>query len=223
MAESLSKEELRRLDSKAKEILGIPENILIENASRGVLESVLDRGISFSKTAVFAGRGNNAADSLAFARHSINRGSDVDVFLVLNGKPYNPQVEFQLSILKKVLPPGKIKELHTSEDFEKIILLDEKILIVDGIFGIGFIPPLREFYARLFGIINNSKARVLSIDIPSGMSADKGVLDNPAVKADITVTFLGMKKGFLPEKSREFLGDVEVKDIGVSYAVLEKL
>jgi len=223
MAESLSKEELRRLDAKAKDILGIPENILIENASRGVLESVLDRGISFGKTAVFAGRGNNSADSLAFTRHIINRGSDVDVFLVLNNKPYNRQVEFQLSILKKILPSKKIKELHTSEDFEGIDPLDGKNLIVDGVFGIGFTPPLREFYSRLFDIINNSKARVLSIDIPSGISAEKGVLDNPAVKADITVTFLGMKKGFLPEKSKEFLGNVEVKDIGLSCDVLEKL
>ncbi len=223
MAEFLSREELRRLDAKAKDILGIPENILIENASRGALEVVLGKGISFNKTAVFAGRGNNSADSLAFARHIINRGSDVDVFLILDDKPYNPRVEFQLSILKKILPPEKIKKLHTPKDLEEIILLDGRTLIVDGIFGIGFIPPLKEFYSRLFAIINNSKARVLSIDIPSGISADEGVLDNPAVKADITVTFLGMKKGFLPEKSREFLGDVEVKDIGVSYDVLEQL
>ncbi len=222
--DALSQEELRHLDKKAKEILGLSENLLIENASRASLEALDEEGISPKRVAIFSGRGNNSADSLALGRHLINRNIDIEAFLALNNKPYNKEVEFQVNILKKILSTKKIKALNT---IEEVLSLRERLssfdLIVDGIFGIGFRPPLGAFYKELIRLINETSRSILAIDIPSGLPADSVDVDEVAIKASFTVTFLAPKISFFLENADQYTGEVIVKDIGVSRDVLEGL
>ncbi|MBN2120582.1 MAG: NAD(P)H-hydrate epimerase [Candidatus Omnitrophica bacterium] len=221
---TLKKSELRDFDNKAKNLLGIPENILIENASRGILEVILKENLSCDRTCIFAGRGNNGADSLALTRHLLNRGLKVDIFLVLGGKHYNKEVEFQLGILKKIIGEKRIKVLNTEEDFkylkESLSLYD---LLVDGIFGIGFKTPLDSFHKELFKIINSARRPVLAVDIPSGLSCDSARIDQEAIKASYTVTFVAEKESFFMGKGPDYVGKIFVKDIGVSRDALKRL
>jgi len=220
----LPRDALRILDSKAKDILGIPENILIENASRGILEALKEENILPRCACIFAGRGNNGADSLALARHLLNRNVDLDVFLVLNGGSCNKEVQFQLQILEKIIDKRRIKTLNNKEDLISLVTdIKSKDLIIDGMFGIGFRPPLDSFYKDLFVVINNNSRKTIAVDIPSGLSADDGLVDETAIRADTTVTFVSPKIGFFTGEGPEYTGKILVKDIGISPDALKKL
>ncbi|MCD6539694.1 MAG: NTPase [Candidatus Omnitrophica bacterium] len=222
--DALSSQELRSLDEKAKKILGLPETVLIENASRACLETLLGVGPLPKKAGIFSGRGNNSADSLALARHLLNRGVDLKIFLVLGGKSFNKEVEFQLNILRKVLSVEKIKILNEREELvylEKII--PEFDLVVDGIFGTGFKKPLAPFYKELIRLINQKARKILAVDIPSGLPADNLEIDEEVIKAFLTVTFLAPKISFFLEGGSQYTGEIIVKDIGVSRDVLQAL
>ena len=222
--EALDKDSLRALDDKAKNILKIPENILIENASRGIVDVLKEIKMLPRKACIFAGKGNNGADSLALARHLFNMGVEVDVFLALNKGSFNKEVEFQLQILKRIMGGGRIINLGDLSDLKSVDnIIKSKDLTIDGVFGIGFKPPLDDFYRLLFEVINNNSSRILSADIPSGLCADSGLIDGIAVKADITVSFVSSKTGFFLGEGPEYTGKIFVKDIGISKDALQKL
>ena len=65
--------------------------------------------------------------------------------------------------------------------------------------------------------------KTLAIDIPSGLSCDEGQIDQEVIKADITVTFLGEKKGFYSRQGLKCRGQVFIKDIGLSGDILDRL
>ncbi len=224
MEDVLSKEELRSLDDKAKTILKIPENILIENAARGMREVIETEGIAFKQVSILAGTGNNGADSLALARHLLIKGANVKVFLITKDKSPNKEVLFQLNILKKVLIDENVYNIDTEE---KLSFLQENLqtkeLVIDGVFGIGFRFTLEDFYKRLFRIVNHKSKNVLAVDIPSGLTCDQGQIDDIAIKAKWTVTFISSKQGFYKKQGPGLAGKVFVKDIGVCRRILERL
>ncbi|MCX7661273.1 MAG: NAD(P)H-hydrate epimerase, partial [Candidatus Omnitrophica bacterium] len=87
-------------------------------------------------------------------------------------------------------------------------------LIVDALLGIGLRGKITGLLTEVIEAINRSPAYVVSIDIPSGLDADKGISQNICIEADRTVTFLAIKKGFLNPLAHKFLGKVVVKDLG---------
>jgi hydroxyethylthiazole kinase-like uncharacterized protein yjeF len=224
MKDFLSKSELRNLDNKAKRVLSIPENILIENAARGIREVIEDKSLPFGRVCILAGQGNNGADSLALARQLLIKGAEPDIFLIGAEKKDNLQVKFQLGILKKVLPAENIFRIDKEE---KISLLKDKVrkseLVVDGIFGIGFRLDLDDFYKKIFRLVNKENNNILAVDIPSGLTCDEGVIDEVCLEAKWTVTFIALKLGFFKGKGSAFTGEVFLKDIGISRDILEKV
>jgi hydroxyethylthiazole kinase-like uncharacterized protein yjeF len=219
----LSKSGLRALDKKASQSLGIPENILIENASLGIMDVLRSQRLLFGPIAIFSGRGNNGADSLALARHLLSEKISLKIYLVLEGKAPNREVEFQLNILRKITPAKDIKILNNEDDLKSISQnIKRSKLVIDGVFGIGYKPPLSAFHQKLFFLINDNAVKTLAVDIPSGMLCDDGVSNSPMVKADITVTFVAPKSGFTRAGSRKYTGKIFVKDIGASRSILEQ-
>jgi NAD(P)H-hydrate epimerase len=88
--------------------------------------------------------------------------------------------------------------------------------IVDALFGTGLEGTVTEPYATVIHAINESSATVLSVDIPSGMDCDSGEELGVAVRADHTVTFVGVKVGFKNPKAKFWLGKTKVIDIGIT-------
>ncbi len=88
-------------------------------------------------------------------------------------------------------------------------------LIIDGLLGIGGKGGLREPYATLAQYAANSAGVTVAVDLPSGIDADTGTVDGPAVLADITVTFGALKPGLLLDPGARHAGVVEVVDIGL--------
>ena len=94
-------------------------------------------------------------------------------------------------------------------------LLRRADLILDGMLGIGGKGGLREPYASLAGQAAGSPAITVAVDLPSGVDADTGVLDGPAVRADVTVTFGTWKPGLLVDPGASQAGLTELVDIGL--------
>lgn len=158
-----------------------------------------------------SGIGNNGADVLSCVRKLFVKGYNVCA-VILKEKELKEEVIFQKSILEKLkIPVYVIKD--NIEDLEKLI--SDKEVILDGIFGIGLNKEISDFFKKAIEIINKSKKLIISCDIPSGISADDGILKPIAVKADYTITFIAPKFGFFLNEGKNFCGKIILVDIGL--------
>jgi ADP-dependent NAD(P)H-hydrate dehydratase / NAD(P)H-hydrate epimerase len=94
-------------------------------------------------------------------------------------------------------------------------LIDRADLIIDGLLGIGGRGGLREPFAGLAAHADSAAGTVVAVDLPSGIDADTGAVDGPAVRADVTVTFGAIKPGLLIDPGAGYAGTVELVDIGL--------
>jgi NAD(P)H-hydrate epimerase len=99
-------------------------------------------------------------------------------------------------------------------------------LVVDALFGTGLDREISGVHAELVALVNelgSEGAKVLAVDIPSGLDAETGEPHGIAVRADVTVTFVGLKTGMRRLKAQEYVGDVVVGDIGAPRELVERL
>ena len=215
---NLNVKDLRALEEKAKD-LGLDERVLIENASSNLCESVyqLDLG---KKVLVVAGRGNNGADVLACARKLYSRGLSVAA-AVLEEKELGQEAKAQKDILEKIkIPIYSIKSDNLNDLGDLFKGID---FILEGILGIGLKGEVAPFLKGVISLINNSGKKVISCDIPSGLSPDQGLILGEAIKANSTITFIAAKQGFFINQGPSCCGKIIVVDIGISKDVLEEV
>jgi NAD(P)H-hydrate epimerase len=92
--------------------------------------------------------------------------------------------------------------------------LDARTLLVDGLFGVGLARPLEGAARAAVEHVNASRATVLAIDIPSGLSATTGEVQGAAIRAHATVSFVGPKRGFFLGAGPALVGAWRAVDIG---------
>ncbi|MFH1683279.1 MAG: NAD(P)H-hydrate epimerase [Candidatus Margulisiibacteriota bacterium] len=201
---SISVAQAQAFDRFAQEKLGIPSLILMENAGRGVAEEAvkLVSRLVGSRVAIVCGVGNNGGDGLVAARHLLNAGVKVQVFIVgkLSKLKADPKTNYH--ILKKMGIAKFVRRFPKNCD-----------LIIDALFGIGLKAEVRKPYSDIICLMNESGKPILAVDVPSGLDADTGKVLGVVVKAKRTVTFVASKKGF--SKARKYCGKIIVRDIGV--------
>lgn len=208
----------RELESQAGN-LGLPEVILIENASSNLFTIIhgLDLG---RKALVISGGGNNGADVLSCARKLASRGYKA-VAVIVRERELREQVLFQKRILERIkIPVYLIDSVEQIGMFEN--LLREADFIVDGILGIGIKGEVSPFLSRIITTVNQSGKKVVACDIPSGLSPDEGRVLGAAIRADYTVTFIAAKPGFFLKEGPGLCGEIFVADIGISAELIEK-
>src|SRR5262249_7245897 len=113
--------------------------------------------------------------------------------------------------------------VHTENPADEAALRQEFTAaewLVDALFGTGLAGSVRPPFDRIIAAMNGSLARVLAIDLPSGLDCDTGRPLGPTVRAEHTVTFVAEKKGFTAAEARKWLGIVHVVDIGVPRCLL---
>lgn len=191
----LTPEEMTSADKCTIEKIGIPSLVLMENAAKAVADFVL----SLKPQSVLAvvSTGNNGADALACLRWLSQRGVKCD-FIVAKSSRTTEEFKIQQAILENL----NIKAL---DGFPK----EKYDVIVDGLFGTGFRPPLKDEFVPYVDFINNSSSTVVSIDIPSGIPSDK------FVKANYTITFAYPKTYHILYPYSKYAGDIYVKDISI--------
>ena len=210
----LSREQVRRLDQDAVQQLGLPSLLLMENAARGLCESILQlRQQAAGRIVIAAGAGNNGGDGLAAARLLAAEGVLAEVLLFRCGRSLSADAAANLCFLQRAgLLVCECDEQQSGAVFAGLGAAD---LIVDALLGTGVRGAPQEPVAGVIRQINASGARVLSVDLPSGLDCDLGTAAGECVRADWTVTFAAMKRGFLREESRKWTGVVQVCQIGI--------
>ncbi len=209
----LTTKSAKAIDLKAKDILGISTLVLMENAGRQIAEETIKILGKKKSVGVFCGKGNNGGDGFVTARHLLAWGIKPDIFLAGEISDVENEAKTNLEILLK------LKHKITEVAEENLHLIKNKIskydLIIDALLGVGLAGEVRGIYRDLIGIINTSKAYILSVDIPSGLDATTGKVLGCCVKADKTVTFVAKKRGMVVGEGPKFCGKVMVKGLGI--------
>jgi NAD(P)H-hydrate epimerase len=181
-----SVEEMRLMDRYAIEKLGIAEEILMENAGIAAINVLQNESdIKGRKFVVFCGSGNNGGDGLVIARLLHSLGYQVKVFLLADKNKFRGAAQTNMVIIDKL--PIEVFNLKNAAAAKKDVAHCD--LIVDAIFGTGLDRDVAGLAADVIALINKSKKKVLSLDIPSGVNGNTGQILGVAVKADYTATF----------------------------------
>jgi NAD(P)H-hydrate epimerase len=204
----VSTQELRQADTEALQRFGIEPLQLMELAAWQVarfVDAFLD-GIGGKRVLVVAGSGNNGGDALCAARFLFERGAVVQAAIV-SPRDSTSLMAHHADTLRRlgITLHDASKGIDQAAD-----------LIIDGLFGTGVRPPLREPAPLIISAINASRARVVAIDVPSGMNADDGQGADQAVQAVATLTLAAPKAGLLKAKAA---GRVFLADIGMPLAL----
>lgn len=207
----------REIEHLSQEVYAVSSEILMESAgalaAREVDQSFypeLARGM----TAIVCGPGNNGADGLVVARHLYSAGHrDLYVFIMAPESSRSELFNLQLKRLK--LQSLRVVDLY--ENPEKQELLRSASLIVDALFGTGLSRPLTAEFRQLVDLINSCRRPVVSLDCPSGLDCDTGVVTGSVVRANMTVTFGLAKPGFFVADGPLHVGKIKVFSIGFPY------
>ncbi len=214
MIEYLESRLIRQIDAAAVHELGIPGLLLMENAARGACE-VLELRQPLGKIVIACGPGNNGGDGLAIARLLAAKDFDSDVYLIHGGKTLTEDAQSNREFLDR--SGIGVLDVETETICKALKSLSASDWIIDALLGTGIRGDLRSPYKEIVQSMNESPAQVLSIDVPSGLDADTGEPCGVAVRADVTVTFVATKAGFCNAKAKPYLGEVQVRHIGIPH------
>jgi NAD(P)H-hydrate epimerase len=218
---SLSRDEVRELDRQAIADYGVPGAVLMENAGRGAAAVLLALGVH-GPVVVCCGKGNNGGDGFVIARHLDNHGVAVRVLLFADPAALTSDAATHYRILERAGLPVAVRTENPADEAALCREFTAAEWLVDALFGTGLTGPVRAPFAEVIAAMNASLARVLAVDLPSGLDCDRARPLGPTVRADHTVTFVAEKTGFAAPEAREWLGRVHVVDIGVPRALREK-
>jgi len=205
--------EMRELDRKAIEDIGIPGIVLMENAAVRFFDVLirLYGPVKGKKITVVCGSGNNGGDGFAVARHLFNNSARVTVLFTGKGEPggdagtnYSAALRMGISILHNITDVRRTYRYH----------ITRSDIVIDAVFGTGLSRAVEGEYARLLDAVSEAK-HVMSVDIPSGLDCDTGKPLGTAVRADHTVTFGLLKKGFRHPDAGQYTGKVTCVDISL--------
>ena len=218
----VSAKEMRWCDDATIRKHGIPGLKLMENAGRGVAETVArECGPPANKhILIFCGKGNNGGDGFVAARYLLNAGARVTVVLLASARSLLGDAKTNYDVLLKL--KRRDTESVSIRSFSRPLLksLSKPDVIIDALIGTGFSGAVREPYASAIRWMNRQRAPVVSVDIPSGVDGTTGVVVNMAVRAAQTVTFGLMKTGLLCNQGQDHVGKVTTVDIGIPKAVI---
>ncbi|MBI1239622.1 MAG: NAD(P)H-hydrate dehydratase [Alphaproteobacteria bacterium] len=202
----LSAAEMRAAEAAAI-AAGTPSLTLMERAGRAVADALAARWPA-GRAVVFCGPGNNGGDGYVVARLLAERGYDVAVEGLV---PREALKGDAAAMAARWTGPWQ----RLSGD------LPQADVFIDALFGIGLTRPLEGPAAALAETLKAHRARVVAVDVPSGIDADTGaVLGGRAIAAALTVTFAAKKPGHALYPARGVCGDVLIADIGVTEAMI---
>ncbi len=173
------------------------------------------------KVVIFAGEGNNGNDAISLSSKLGVRDFDCDLYIVKTGiktSTTRKQLIEELYVFGSV----RIKEIKSESDIPDIAV---DSLVIDGLFGTGLTRTVDGIYSKVIHAINTSYAKVVSIDLPSGILADNRVDDNDfvIVKANCTLTLEFPKLCMFFKENYKYVGDWHILNIGLDAEIRERL
>jgi ADP-dependent NAD(P)H-hydrate dehydratase / NAD(P)H-hydrate epimerase len=204
--------EMREIDRTAIEVFGIPSLTLMERAGRAVAEAALQLAAPGGRFVAVCGAGNNGGDGYVAARLLRDAGRDSRVLALVPAERLSPDAR---AVREQARHAGV-----AIDDAGELAAVEAGPgdVVLDAIFGTGLArPPLGAFAGAISRIeaARAAGARVLAVDVPSGLSADTGRPLGACVRADRTVTFAFPKRGLVLFPGASLAGEVTVADIGI--------
>ena len=211
--------EMRSLDRYAIDELGIPEEILMENAGNASYFVMLkESGIKDKRFVIICGIGNNGGDGLVVARKIYSNGGNVKVFILGDANELKGAAKKNFDILSSLrIESRRIESIESIKND-----VSHCDAIVDAIFGTGLSRDVSGLYRDVILLINGSGKKVFSLDVPSGINGDTGEIMGIAVKADYTVTFGLPKTGNMLFPGYEHCGKLYVSYISFPPSLYDK-
>jgi hydroxyethylthiazole kinase-like uncharacterized protein yjeF len=183
----VSAAEMREIDRATSDRFGVSSLTLMENAGSAVTRFIRSEYPQAQRISVVCGKGNNGGDGFVVARQLAESGRVVRVLLLCGPEELRGDAAAMFEKLK--ILPLVVREVSALDSADAAPIFDPD-LMVDAILGTGFRPPVNALYAAAIGRINDSRAPVVAVDIPSGAEADAMQPPGGTVaRADAVVTF----------------------------------
>lgn len=191
MIRILSAYQMRNAEKSTMDEHHIPSLILMERAALSAVEVMKDNKLlstddNKKKIVAVCGPGNNGADGVAVARMLHLQGERISIAMIGNEEKYTEELKTQIRIAKSYDIPFKGKAAIEQAD-----------VVIDAVFGIGLCRDVTGAFAEIIELMNTSRGKIISLDIPSGYDTDTGLTLGTAIRADFTVTFSYIKKGLM--------------------------
>ncbi len=207
---------VRELDRRAIAQAGIAGETLMIRAGEAAFRRLQEHWPDCRQPAIVCGAGNNGGDGYVVALLALRAGLQPQVYATLGPGELKgdarTMAERALDDGVPVTVLGQIRPDFSNHD-----------LIVDGLLGTGLSGSVRAGQAVLIDTVNQSGLPVLALDIPSGLSADTGAASGAAVRADVTVTFVGMKRGLLTGAGPALCGQLYFEDLAIPAEIQQSL
>lgn len=175
------------------------------------------KNITTTPVKIFCGKGNNGGDGLAIARMLTSSGLQPAVYILEFGSKGTDDFQTNLQRLHALSVP-----VHYIQDAAHFPVIDKNDWVIDALFGAGLNRPLQELSKALVQHLNASQAKIVAIDVPSGMYVDASSAGNAVIKATCTLTFEVMKRCFMAAENGPLAGEVHVLPIGLHPAFAEQ-
>jgi NAD(P)H-hydrate epimerase len=198
-------EETRTLDA-ALMASGISSIALMKKAARAALETLLAHWQNPAAITVFCGSGNNGGDGYLLAALAQEKNISAHIIAVGSTEKFTPDT---LQAHAYATQNGV-----TISSWQNNMDLPSKGIVVDALLGTGSYGAPHHAYAAAIAAINNSGLPVLALDLPSGVDADTGCAEGVAVVADVTITFVALKRGLFTADAPDFVGAIEYASLG---------
>lgn len=197
--------QIRAVERVAIEQLDIAGLQLMRSAGLAAFDVLKQHWPRALRIAVFCGGGNNGGDGYVIARLALQAGMQVALFSVvdvevLQGDARQAHVDF-------LAAGGRVQTFEG-----KLVATD---VVIDALLGTGLARAVSDGFERAIKLINATECPILALDIPSGLHADTGQVMGCAVRADITVTFIGLKTGLFTGQAANHRGVVIAADLHV--------
>lgn len=202
----------RDLDRTAISTLGIAGFVLMQRAAAAAWRVLKKRWPNARRIVVLCGPGNNGGDGFLLARTAKDAGLDARVIALAKPKESSPDA---LRAHDEWIASGG--KIATSTD-----PIPDADVYVDALFGTGSQRPAEGFARALIDHVNRFPARVLSLDIPSGIDSDTGNVLRAAVRATATVSFVAHKRGLFTSDALDHRGDLVLDTLGLPDDLYER-
>jgi NAD(P)H-hydrate epimerase len=217
---------MRGVDRAVIETLGLPGLVLMENAGRGVADVIFaevarrpDLAGRPLSACVVCGGGQNGGDGFVVARYLFGKGMRVRVLLAMDPRKIVGDAAVFAQVWRSLSPNGTVDLSGETSEAVWLSRMENPDLLVDAIFGTGLRSPPAGAAAAAIEAMNVSPALTVSVDLPSGLSADSGKILGTAVHADITATIASHKRGLWLD-ARSPVGRVELVPFGTPVDLL---
>jgi len=210
----LNTEQIREADRYTIDNEPIKSLDLMERAARACVKRLVKLIGTEEDVSMICGKGNNGGDGLAIARLLNEQGFTTYAYVIEYTEKFSEDAQHNFNLLKEKFP-ARVIQIQNIEEFRGKTTGKYTVLI-DALLGTGTNRPIEGLLAEIIDYVNAAFPKIVSIDVPSGLYADKSSAENRSViHSTLTLTFQLPKLAFLFPENKAYVPEFEILDIGL--------